>query len=61
MRDINRISRLTKMLENYWLMVPDWRFGQLIENLKRFSGETDLFYMEDDKFEELLKNFFKEE
>ena len=60
MRDINRISRLMKMLERYWLMVPDWRFGQLIENLKKFSGEADLFYMEDDKFEELLKNFFKE-
>lgn len=61
MRDTNRISRLMKMLESYWLMVPDWRFGQLIENLKRFSGKADLFYMEDDKFEELLKNFFKEE
>ena len=60
MRDINRISRFMKMFESYWLMVPDWRFGQLIENLKRFSGKADLFYIEDYKFEELLKNFFKE-
>jgi hypothetical protein len=40
-------------------MVPDWRFGQLIENIKSFSGKSDLFYLEDEDFKKILKEYFK--
>lgn len=58
MRDKSRIVRLISKLEGYWLRVPDWRFGQLIENLKEFSKKSDLYYMEDDEFEQLIDEFF---
>ena len=59
MRDSARIERITNLLAYYWLKVPDWRFGQIIENIKTFYGKTDLFYIEDDQFEEMLKVFFE--
>lgn len=38
--------------------VPEWRFGQLIENLKRHIGTDDLFYIEDEMLaEEIIKYF----
>ena len=61
MRDIRRIERIIDKLRLYWMEVPDWRFGQLIENLKRYSGKYDLFYVEDDQFEQILDGFFSEE
>ena len=47
-------------LERCWLKVPDWRLGQLFENIKTFSGKDDLFYMEDDDMTELIEFFYKE-
>ena len=38
--------------------VPEWRFGQLIENLKRYMGSDDLFYVEDWVLAEAIINFF---
>ena len=58
MRDISRIPRFIELLEYYWLKVPDWRFGQLIENVKIFSGVEDLFFVEDDDLEEFFAEFF---
>lgn len=58
MRDISRIPRFIELLEHYWLKVPDWRFGQLIENVKIFSGVEDLFFVEDDDLEEFFAEFF---
>jgi hypothetical protein len=58
MRDIDRIPKIMALLEEGWKKVPDWRFGQLIENLKRYIGVQDLFYIEDDKLEEYIKNYF---
>ena len=58
MRDRMRIPMMTQLLERYWLKVPDWRFGQLIENLKTFAGVEDLFFIEDDDFAQLLLDFF---
>ena len=60
MRDIERIERITDKLRIYWMKVPDWRFGQLIENVKRYSRYEDLFYVEDDQFEQILDGFFYE-
>ncbi len=59
MRDINRIPKIMSLLEECWKLVPDWRFGQLVENLKRYMGVTDLFYVEDDVLEQKIKEFFK--
>ena len=43
MRDPNRIPAFLTFLQICWEKVPDWRFGQLIENIKSFSGKSDLF------------------
>ena len=55
MRDVNRIKPFCNTLATEWSKVPDWRLGQLIENLKRAYNINDLFYMEDDEFIEKLK------
>ena len=60
MRDPKRITPLLIELEKQWERFPDWRFGQLIENIKRFYDINDLFYIEDDKMLELIKNFMIE-
>lgn len=58
MRDLNRIQKIMTLLQWGWQKVPDWRFGQLIENLKRYIGVDDLFYVEDDKMIEKIIDFF---
>lgn len=60
MRDPDRIIYLLGELEEQWHKFPDWRFGQLIENIKRFYGIDSLFYIEDDKMLNLIKNFLTE-
>lgn len=83
MRDVDRIERIMKLLQQIWLTAPDMRFHQLIDMLQRkFSEEkpvglidkdvlvkyssnesyiqtkqTDLFYVEDELFEEFLKEW----
>jgi hypothetical protein len=57
LRDINRIYRITSLLQEAWTEFPDWRFGQLIENFKRYLNIEDLFYLEDDVLEEKFKEF----
>ena len=59
MRDPKRIPEFLVVVQECWEKVPDWRFGQLIENLKRYIGSADLFYMEDDKFVQYIKEFFR--
>ena len=46
------------MLQQGWEKVPDWRFGQLVENLRIYIGIDDLFYIEDDKMIEYIIDFF---
>ena len=60
MRDPKRITLLLTELSEQWKKFPYWRFGQLIENIKRFYGVDDLFFIEDDKMLELIKNFMTE-
>lgn len=60
MRDIKRLALILNELTEIWYNVPDWRFGQLIENFKRFTEVEDLFYVEDDKMLEVLKKFKEE-
>ena len=49
---------MIESLERLWIKLPDWRFGQLIENIKSFSEKEDLYYMEDDEFEKLIQDFY---
>lgn len=61
MRDPERLDafydELKRIHKTYF---PDWRFGQLVENII-FLSKTDLFYCEEDKLIELLKSIVKEE
>lgn len=58
MRNPDRIKPFLETIEECWSKVPDWRFGQLIENLKRKLDIEDLFYIEDKELEETIKNIF---
>lgn len=58
MREPNRIPKLLKLLETGWSKVPDLRLGQIFENIKGYSGKADLFYLEDEDFEQLIKDYF---
>ena len=59
-RNINRIEPFISDLIEIWKLVPDWRFGQLIENFKSCEQIDDLFYMEDSETLEKLRHFKKE-
>jgi len=57
MRDPQRISRICKKLEQFWIKVPDQRFGQVCENyIFGHHLETNgcIFHIEDDKTEDIL-------
>lgn len=66
MRDIKRIHRIISLVEKLWTAYPDTRFNQLMyalqleyaqENMNYTyvdDGFPDLFYTEDDNFEEFL-------
>lgn len=56
MRDPNRIPRVLNLLGKVWAEIPDWRLGQLIENIARDMGWNDAFYVSDDDLEKELKN-----
>lgn len=59
MRDPKRIKPLLMGIEKQWERFPDWRFGQLIENIKRFYDINDLFYIEDNEMLKLIENFMR--
>lgn len=61
MRDPNRLYFLYDRLRTVHMeQFPDWRFGQFIFNFLDWY-KKDLFYLEDDKFLELLDRFVKGE
>lgn len=59
MRDIKRIDRILEILRCVWNQVPDWRLGQIIENIKLQYNIDDLFYIEDDEFENYIRDYFQ--
>lgn len=59
MRDINRIDEVTKILAVLWKRVPDWRLGQLLNNLQRYES-NDLFYYEDRKLLDAIEDMLTE-
>lgn len=62
MRDPNRIDKFCNELAEMWHKVPDWRFGQLMDNvLGSYVGDTgnDVFFVEDDEMLDYFKKYFK--
>ena len=62
MRDPKRIDELMPKLTQFWHQVPDWRFCQLMSNLMGFvytDTNLDPWFIEDDKFEELLDTYIQ--
>ena len=58
MRDVKRLDGFYERLkEIHKDCFPDWRFSQLISNFADWYG-GDIFYMEEDRFIELL-NIYK--
>ena len=59
MRDINRIDPFLQRLGKLWKeKCPDWRFGQLIENVFT-SMPYNTWIMEDNRMIEEFEKFFK--
>ena len=58
MRDPNRIYEFIKVLTEAWANNPDLRFSQIIENIKRYSNKSDLFYLEDEDMLQIIKDYF---
>ena len=58
MRDPKRINIILQELSNIWHKNPDLRLGQLICNVIQ---DPQLYYIEDNKLIEVLKEFYKGE
>lgn len=58
MRDVKRIDKFCEKLAEYWKLVPDWRFGQLMVN---FFGtlHIDPFFIEEEDMLKLLDDYFQ--
>ncbi len=54
MRETARIKRILNKLEFIWSKDTDSRFNQLITNLNWGAANQDCFYIEDEKFENIL-------
>lgn len=58
MRDPNRIDRMTSKLRRLWHLKPDWRLGQMVDNMKGVAGPqcftTTVFSVEDDRMEQAI-------
>ncbi len=62
MRNPNRIDEILKLISKIWHKNPDQRLCQLIGNCfinTSYHGQ-DLYYIEDDKLQELLTKYLKE-
>ena len=63
MRDPNRLNKYyDELKELHMKYCPDWRMGQLLYNLFswHFEHYGDLFFPEDARFMERVKEFFEE-
>lgn len=57
MRPKTRMKPFLKKLQEYWEIVPDWRFGQLMFNFLN-SQATDCFFWEEDEFLDKIDKYF---
>lgn len=60
MRDPKRIYTTCNAIATIWADLPDWRFGQLMYNFQAYMMREkgiDIFYLEEDKFVEHLREY----
>jgi uncharacterized protein YihD (DUF1040 family) len=57
MRDEKRIDNMLKKIKKIWKKYPDLRLFQLLINATGLAGHAELYYLEDDLFTEMLKNY----
>jgi len=57
MRDPKRIKKMLKQIEKIWEKNPDLRLFQLLLNPLGLSGNTSIYYLEDDILVEALKYY----
>ena len=61
MRDIKRIKRILKLIEDYWNKYSDQRFGQLIINMGIADDSNRVWQRDDwDLEQDLIKDLKKE-
>ena len=60
MRDPKQIQRILDLLEFCWLKRSDLRLIQLLYNIAPPYLVGDSYYLEDDKLEQLLKEYHEE-
>ncbi len=60
MRNPARIYPLLNKIGDYWIRNPDLRFGQIIEGFKMKHDIDDLFYFEDEYFQQLFEEYAKD-
>ena len=64
MRQPNRLPPFYRELQQIHMKYPDIRFGQLMYNFTRwlnYEKRKDIFYIEDDEFAQLFKEYMKED
>lgn len=64
MRNPERISRTTQLLEAFWHKNPDLRLSQIvavIENEAKKITQADFFYVEDNCVAHILERLLKDE
>lgn len=60
MRNPNRIDEFLVKLGEIWKKnCPDWRFGQLMDNVLN-SSDSDPFFLEEPEFLTMMEEFFSE-
>lgn len=63
MRNPERIRPIIALVEQYWLSHPDYRFGQMIQNLmdqtSRVGQVDDIWLPEDDKWKAWIQMVLK--
>jgi uncharacterized protein YihD (DUF1040 family) len=57
MRDPKRIKKMLKQIEKIWTKNPDLRLFQLLLNPLGLSGNTSIYYLEDDVLVIALKYY----
>jgi len=55
MRELERIDRILENIKNIWLINHDLRFGQLLINIGIAPDDLELWAMEDNELEDILK------
>lgn len=59
MRNPGRIRKFCNQIADIWeSQCPDWRFGQLIENVYRANNVSVPFYIEEDEMMKYFKKTF---